>query len=272
MISGILKLVMIGALMLPLMRAQSDTGRITGAIMDASNAVVPNTSVTVKNEKTGRSSKVTANDEGIYIVTQLPPSTYTVTAEASGMAPSEYSGVALQVGQERTLNITVQPASVTTEVKVSGGDLTVIDTSSAAMGANVSEREVAELPINGRQISQLYLMTPGAVNFGAGTFDDIRFNGRSYEENAIRYDGIEAGGIISNNPSDFNGEIPGPFRLQASMETVQEFRVESNNYPAEFGTGTGGQISIITKSYVTWQPLRVFPERQARLPQFLRWR
>src|ERR1035438_4674878 len=99
-----------------------------------------------------------------------------------------------------------------------------------------------------RQISQLYLMTPGAVNYGAGTFDDMRFNGRSYEENAIRYDGIEAGGIISNNPSDFNGEIPGPFRLQASLENVQEFRVESNNYPAEFGTGTGGQISIITKS------------------------
>jgi hypothetical protein len=76
----------------------------------------------------------------------------------------------------------------------------------------------------------------------------MRFNGRSYEENAIRYDGIEAGGIISNNPSDFNGEIPGPFRLQASMENVQEFRVDSSNYPAEFGTGTGGQISVITKS------------------------
>jgi hypothetical protein len=242
------RFLLLGALTAPLILAQSDSGRISGTITDASSAVVPNALVTVKNERTGQARKVTANGQGVYLVTQLGPSTYTVTAEATGMAPAENSGVTLQVGQERTLNITVQPASVATEVKVSSGDLVVIDTSSAAIGINVGEREVAQLPINGRQISQLYLMTPGAVNFGAGTFDDMRFNGRSYEENALRYDGIEAGGIISNNPSDFNGEIPGPFRLQASMENVQEFRVDSNNYPAEFGTGTGGQISVITKS------------------------
>src|SRR5713226_3393914 len=188
------------------------------------------------------------NEAGIYIVTQLGPSTYKVTAETAGMAPAEFSGVIVQVGQDRTLNITLQPSTVTTEVNVSGGDLAVIDVSSAAIGANVSEREVAELPINGRQISQLYLMTPGAVNFGPGTFDDVRFNGRSFEENALRFDGIEAGGIISNNPSNIGGEINGVFRLQASMENVQEFRVDASNYPAEYGTGSGGQISIVTKS------------------------
>ena len=91
-------------------------------------------------------------------------------------------------------------------------------------------------------------MTPGAVNFGSGTFDDIRFNGRSFEENAIRYDGVEGGGIISNNPSNIGGEMGSVFRLQASMENVQEFRVDASNYPAEYGTGTGGQISVITKS------------------------
>ncbi|HYW45682.1 MAG TPA: TonB-dependent receptor [Bryobacteraceae bacterium] len=248
MITRLLRYITVSALMLPAVRAQIDTGRITGTITDASNAVVPNSAITVKNEKTGQARKITTSDQGVYIAAQLGPSTYTITAEANGMAPAEYRGVTLQVGQERTLNITLQPAAVTTEVNVSGGDLVVVDTSSSAISGNVSEREVAQLPINGRQISQLYLMTPGAVNFGAGTFDDMRFNGRSYEENAIRYDGIEGGGIISNNPSDFNGEIPGPFRLQASMENVQEFRVESNNYPAEFGTGTGGQISVITKS------------------------
>src|SRR4029077_4626530 len=178
----------------------------------------------------------------------LGPSSYAVTAEATGMAPAEHTGIILQVGQERTLNVVMQVASVTTAVQVSGGDLAVLETSSAAMSGNVSEQQVAELPINGRQISQLYMMTPGAVNFGSGTFDDIRFNGRSFEENALRYDGIEAGGIITNNPSNIGGEINGVFRLQASMENVQEFRVDASNYPAEFGTGTGGQISIITKS------------------------
>jgi hypothetical protein len=238
----------LAGMVIPLLYSQSDTGRITGMITDSTTAVIRNATVTVKNEKTGQTRRVTTNDDGTYLVTQLGPSTYTISAEATGMAAAEYTGVTLQVGQERTLNITVQPASVATEVQVSGGDLAVIDASSAAMGANVSAREVAQLPINGRQISQLYLMTPGAVNFGAGTFDDMRFNGRSYEQNAIRYDGVDGGGIISNNPSDFDGEIAGVFRLQASMENVQEFRVDPNNYPAEFGTGTGGQISVITKS------------------------
>ena len=233
---------------IPMVHGQMDVARIVGTITDATGAVIPAATVTVKNESTGQSRRVVANERGVYFAAQLPPARYTLTAEAGGMAPAEYTGISLQVGQERTLNVTLQPSTVSTEVVVSGGALTVIDTSSAAIGGNVSEREVAQLPINGRQISQLYLMAPGAVNFGTGTFDDMRFNGRSYEENALRYDGIEAGGIISNNPSDFNGEIPGPFRLQASMENVQEFRVESNNYPAEFGTGTGGQISIITKS------------------------
>lgn len=234
--------------LVPTVYAQSDTGRLTGTITDVTNSALSSADVTITNEKNGQIRKVTVNSLGVYVATQLGPATYSVTAHAPGMSNAEFKGVILQVGQERTLNITMQVSSMSTEIQVSGGDLASLETSSAAMSGNVSAREVANLPINGRQISQLYSMTPGAVNFGAGTFDDFRFNGRSYEENAIRYDGIEGGGIISNNPSDFNGEIPGPFRLQASLENVQEFRVESNNYPAEFGTGTGGQISIITKS------------------------
>jgi hypothetical protein len=231
-----------------MIHGQSDTARIAGTVTDPTGSVVPHATITVKNEKTGQTRKAASNGQGQYLITELGPSIYSVTAEVTGMAPAQYTGVTLQVGQERTLNVSVQPATVSTEVQVSGGELAVIDTSSAAIGGNVSAREVAELPINGRQISQLYLMTPGAVNFGPGTFDDVRFNGRSFEENALRYDGIEAGGIITNNPSNIAGEINSVFRLQASMENVQEFRVDASNYPAEFGTGSGGQISLITKS------------------------
>ena len=239
---------LLGAMTIPLVHGQNDVARIVGTITDTTGAVIPAATVTVKNENTGRTQKVVANEKGVYFAAQLPPAQYTLTAEASGMAPAQYTGISLQVGQERTLNVTLQPSTVNTEVIVSGGALTVIDTTSAAIGANVSARDVAELPINGRQISQLYLMAPGAVNFGPGSFDDVRFNGRSFEENALRFDGIEAGGIITNNPSNIGGEINGVFRLQASMENVQEFRVDASNYPAEFGTGSGGQISIITKS------------------------
>src|SRR5262249_23340838 len=112
----------------------------------------------------------------------------------------------------------------------------------------VMEREVKDLPINGRQLSQLYLQAPGSQNSGTGTFGDIRFSGRAVEQNVIRYDGIEGSAIIDASPGNLNGEIPSPFRLQSSLENVQEFRVESSSYPAEYGTGTGGQITVITKS------------------------
>lgn len=227
---------------------QSDSAKLVGTVADSTGAVIPDATVTVKNEKTGEERRVKANSSGYYIVTPLPPATYSVTGTAEGLNVQQFREVRLSVGQERTLNIILQPASVTTEVTVSGGDLTVIDTSSARIGVNVSEREVASLPLNGRQVSQLYLMTPGAINTGSGTFDDIRFSGRSNQQNAIRYDGVEGSAIIDASPGNLNGESSSVFRLQSSMENIQEFRVESNNYPAEFGTGTGGQISVVTKS------------------------
>src|SRR3954453_21180850 len=116
------------------------------------------------------------------------------------------------------------------------------------MGVNVTEREVLKLPVNGRQMSQLLLQAPGSQNAGTGTWQDIRFSGRAVEQNVIRYDGIEGSAIIDSAPGNVNGENNTPFKLQASLENVQEFRVESNNYPAEYGTGTGGQISVVTKS------------------------
>ncbi|MGH9898866.1 MAG: TonB-dependent receptor, partial [Pyrinomonadaceae bacterium] len=94
----------------------------------------------------------------------------------------------------------------------------------------------------------LYLQAPGSVNSGSGTFGDIRFSGRAVEQNTIRYDGIEGTSIIDASPGSVNGEISSPFRLQSSLENVQEFRVDSSNFPAEYGTGTGGQINVVTKS------------------------
>jgi hypothetical protein len=227
---------------------QTDAGRIVGTITDPTGAVVPNAVVTVKNERTGQQRKVTTNDQGAYAAVQLLPAVYTVTAEGAGLGPAERKGVNVQVGQERTVNLVIQPSSVVTEVNVSGGELAAVDVSSARLGVNVSSREVGDLPLNGRQISQLYLLSPGAVVSGSGTFDDIRFNGRSNEQNIIRFDGIEGTSIVDTSPGNLNGEISSQFRLQTSLENVQEFRIDSSNYPAEYGTGTGGQISIITKS------------------------
>ncbi len=227
--------------------AQSEQARITGTVKDINGALVQGASVVVRNERSGEERTATTDQAGHYLLAALRPSSYSVTASAlnSGVLANH---IQLLVGQELDLSLTLQPLGIDAKVDVVAGTDVIIDTSSASMGANVNPREVAGLPINGRQLSQLYLQAPGSVNSGSGTFGDIRFSGRAVEQNSIRYDGIEGTAIIDSSPGNLNGEIPTPFRLQSSLENIQEFRVDSNNYPAEYGTGTGGQINVLTKS------------------------
>jgi hypothetical protein len=231
----------------PSLRAQTDQGRITGTVVDAQGGVVPGAIVVAKNERTGEERTATTNESGYYIISPLKPSTYSVTATAQNLTV-RLTAVRVLVGQELNLDLTLQATGVEAKVDVVATGDTAIDTGSAAMGVNVNPREVEALPLNGRQLSQLYLQAPGSVNSGSGTFGDIRFSGRAVQQNVIRYDGIEGSAIIDASPGNLNGEVPTPFRLQSSLENVQEFRVESNNFPAEFGTGTGGQVSVVTKS------------------------
>jgi hypothetical protein len=230
------------------LQAQGGVAQISGIVKDSSGAVIPGASVSAVNERTGALRTVLANDQGHFVIPSLQPSLYTVKAGAPGFALSETKGVAVLAGESVPLQLVLKPGGITESITVIATQEPIIDTSSARIGANVNEREVGELPLNGRQLSQLYLQAPGSVNTGSGSFFDVRFSGRSNEENAIRYDGIEGGAVIDSNPGNLNGEISSPFRLQTSLENVQEFRVDSSNYPAEYGTGTGGQVSVITRS------------------------
>jgi carboxypeptidase family protein len=227
--------------------AQTDQGRIAGTVTDANGAIVLGASVLVKNEHTGEERTATSNDSGYYIIASLKPSLYTVSASAQNLTV-RVTSVRLLVGQELNLGLTLQATGVEAKVDITTTGDTALDTGSASMNVNVNPREVEALPLNGRQLSQLYLQAPGSVNSGSGTFGDIRFSGRAVQQNVIRYDGIEGSAIIDASPGNLNGEVPSPFRLQSSLENVQEFRVDSNNFPAEFGTGTGGQVSVVTKS------------------------
>ena len=248
MMKQLLRLMILPAMAVFCVHGQTDVARIVGTVSDSSGAVISAAVVEVKGVATGLVRKVTSSDAGMFVVNQLPPASYSLKVSAPGMSQAEFENITLQVGQERTLNVSMQPSTVTTAVNVSGGELTMVDLSSARVGANVSTREVSELPLNGRQVSQLYLLAPGAVNNGSGTFDNIRFSGRSNQQNVIRFDGVEGTSIIDSSPGNLNGETTSLFRLEQSLENVQEFRVDSSNYPAEYGTGTGGQISFITKS------------------------
>lgn len=227
--------------------AQTTTGSITGFLTDKSESVLADANVTLTDENTGRQRSTTTNNSGQFTLVQLPPSTYTLEISHTGFSTLQTKGLVLQVGQEISRNFTLNVENAQSTVTVEAAEVS-LDTDSAKIGGNVSSREIKELPINGRQISQLYLLVPGATNSGSGTFGDIRFSGRAVEQNIIRLDGIESTSIIDTSPGNLNGELGSLFRLQQSLEAVQEFRIDSSSYPAEMGTGTGGQISFISKS------------------------
>ena len=240
--------VLLGLLLSSISFAQTSTGVISGTVTDQAGATIPGATVTVTNERTSAERQAATNGDGSFTFPGLDPSLYTLTATQQGFAESKTTGLNLQVGQDirRTISLPVSTASAV--VNVESGAIDAVDSSNVKIGVNVTQREVQDLPLNGRQVSQMYLLTPGAVNSGAGTYDNIRFSGRSNQQNIIRYDGIEATSIIDASPGNLNGESTSNFRLQNSLENIQEFRVDSSNYPAEYGTGTGGQISVITKS------------------------
>lgn len=228
--------------------SQTERGRIAGAVQDQTKALIADAKVAVINDQTGEERVAFTKEDGLYLITNLKPSVYTIRVSAKGFSEGEVARVQLLVGQALTLDLEVQPAGTSEAIDIVAGDEAGLDTTSARIGANVNPREVQGLPLNGRQLSQLYLQAPGSLNSGSGTFGDIRFSGRAVEQNAVRYDGVEGSAIIDSSPGNLNGEIASPFRLQASLENVQEFRVDSNSYPAEYGTGTGGQVNVVTKS------------------------
>jgi hypothetical protein len=232
-----------------LLEAQSDRGRINGVAYDSSGAIVGGVIVRVLNPQTEAVRETVSDERGFYLVDSLLPASYNVVVSAPGFGDLTVSDVKLGVGELRSLDLHLQPAGLKESVTVSAESESQVQTHTASIAGTVGEEPVNNLPINGRMISNLYLLAPGAQLSGSGSFGDVRFFGRSNEQNVIRYDGIQAGTIIDSNPADLTGATGASgFRLSQSLENIQEFHVESSTYAAEFGRGTGGQVTITTKS------------------------
>ncbi len=227
--------------------AQQDLATLNGTVTDVNGAVVPNASVTVRSQALAIERTVTASDEGFYIVPQLRPGVYSVSASQTGFGTATGDNIEIGVGQTRIFDIALTAGGVDTVIDVVSGDAATVDSSSNRLGTNITAREVQELPVNGRNYSQLYINAPGATNTGSGNFNELRFNARANQQNQTKLDGIENTAIFDASPGYITVQ-GSQFRLQTSLENIQEFRVDSSNYPAEYGTGTGGQINVIGKS------------------------
>ena len=152
----------------------------------------------------------------------------------------------LGVGQLKTVDVTLTVAALQEAVTVTA-EAPVLDLSSAKIGVNVSPEEVENLPVNGRNFANLMTLATGATTDGNGGWASVRFNGKSNQQNYLNYDGVDGTYVWDASPGYLNA-TGSQFRLQTSMESVAEFRVNSGLAPAESGLGAGGNITVVSKS------------------------
>lgn len=235
-------------LIVPAVFAQT-AAHLNGTVADGNGAVLAGAAVKVISLEDNSERTAIANNNGYYTVQGLKPGSYKVVFTQDGFKTTQVDHLQLGVGQARTLDAKLEAGDVTAVVDVTSDEFAAasLDQSSNRLGVNISAREVEELPVNGRNYAQLYMNAPGATNTGTGNFGDLRFNGRANQQNQTKMDGIEATAIFDASPGYVTVQ-GSQFRLQTSLENIQEFRVDSSNYPAEYGTGTGGQINVIGKS------------------------
>jgi outer membrane receptor protein involved in Fe transport len=225
-------------------RAQQIEARIIGKVVDQSQAALPGVTVTVTSKTTSQVRSVVTETDGTYIVTNLQPDTYEVKFDLSGFA-QKTELVAVGLAQVKTTDVQLGVASVAETVTVSAS-APVLDISSARIGVNVSPEEVENLPVNGRNFANLMTLATGATSDGNGGWASVRFNGKSNQQNYLNYDGVDGTYVWDASPGYLNA-TGSQFRLQTSMESVAEFRVNSGLAPAESGLGAGGNITVVTK-------------------------
>src|SRR5688572_21660611 len=225
--------------------AQQTESRILGTLVDDSGGALPGVIVTVTSTDTGAVRTAVSDVDGTYVVTNLGRGSYTVLAELAGFAPQNRT-VTLGVGQVETVDLRLPVAALQEAVTVTAA-ANVIDLSSAKIGVNVSPEEVQNLPVNGRNFANLMTLATGATTDGNGGWASVRFNGKSNQQNYLNYDGVDGSYVWDASPGYLNA-TGSQFRLQTSMESVAEFRVNSGLAPAERGLSAGGNITVISTS------------------------
>src|SRR5438093_675832 len=240
----------IGSLLLCLLissaEAQLPTATILGTIKDATGAVLPGTSVTVTHVETGQVRTTISAEEGSYRLAALPVGNYQVKAELAGFQTAIRNGITLAVSQEALINFTLEVGSTSETISVTA-DAPLVNSTTASLGGLVDEQKIAELPLNGRNYTDLTLAQPGVTEHKgeshgtgiSGTWFSV--NGAPTRSNNFLLDGAIMQGIYGGNPSSITNNTLG-------VEGIREYRVVTSFFPAEYGTTMGSQTVIVTKS------------------------
>lgn len=218
--------------------AFGQTAQITGRVVDASDAVMPNVSVEVTNERTGLIRKSETNADGYYSVPLLPPGAYRMLVNADGFRPATRDSITLTVDQIARIDFTLQLGSVSESVTVSG-ELPLLETQSGTLRGLVDQQRIVGLPLNGRDMTQLLAIQSGVIPRGGDSGE-----GNAFAVNGTRGNGVAYnldGGTNTNSYRNFSGIFPNP-------DTVQEFSMQKNNFSAEYANASGAVVNVVTKS------------------------
>lgn len=218
------------------------TGSIVGTVTDTTGAVIPKVQITITNEATNVPFHTLTSSTGDYVAPSLNPGVYTVSAKLAGFQVSETTGIRLAVDQTIRVNVTMKPGEVTTTTRVTAQAVT-LDTDTASLSTLMSQREVSQLPLNGRNFMQLLLLTPGAVTVGGeqgtmrqGEGNAMSINGGRPEGNNYTLDGLVNTDQALVTPA-----------VILSQDAIREFQVESGIYSAQYGF-SASQINLVSKS------------------------
>jgi len=227
------------------------TASFSGTISDKAGAVISAASVRVTSQATGLIRDVKTDDSGHYIVPLLPVGFYTIGVRAEGFGAAQQKDIRLQVDEQRELNFTLQPASVSTSVEVNATEVAV-ETTTPSLGQVITSEEVAELPLNGRNFVQLATLTPGTT---ASTSPVSFFTNAASSEAATRGSfSLSVGGsreqetdwLLDGN--DNNQLDEGGIAIFPDIDDIQEFKVLTYNYSAEYGERAGPTVLVTSKS------------------------
>lgn len=227
------------------------TGSFLGTVTDKSGSAIVGASVTVTSQATGVSRSAVTDDTGHYIVNLLPVSVYTIRVEFKGFQAVESKDLKLQVDEQRELDYSLALASVTSSVEVVASAVQV-ETASPSLGQVINSQQVAQLPLNGRDFVQLATLTPGTTQ---ETSNGSFFTSNASSEVAARGPfSLSVGGSRANSTDwlidgvDNNELTSGGISILSSIDSIQEFKVLTYNYSAEYGTRSGPTVLLTTKS------------------------
>ena len=235
-------------------RAQTTTAQVSGQVTDSTGAAVPQASITITNVDTGLSRKVETSGIGSYVIPLLPPGNYKLTVEKQGFRSADFPSVVLQVNQTLALDAVLQVGAVTQSVMVEA-QAPLLQATSSNLGEVVTQRAVVELPLNGRNFSQLLLLTPGVSpistgqysNVGGGFGGNAGIPGSSFAQPSVGGQ-WNRGNLYLMDGLNFTNWFTGTYTVLPVLDGIQEFKVQSHNDSAEYGGALGGIINVATRS------------------------